>query len=28
VQLYNDHGYIQARVESHDITVDREKAIG
>jgi outer membrane protein insertion porin family len=26
LQLYNDHGYIQARVESHDITVDREKA--
>lgn len=24
--LYNDHGYIQARVESHDIAVDREKA--
>jgi len=24
--LYNDHGYIQARVESHDITVDRDKA--
>jgi outer membrane protein insertion porin family len=27
VQAYNDHGYIQARVESHDITVDREKAL-
>ena len=27
VQLYNDHGYIQARVESHDVTVDREKAL-
>jgi outer membrane protein insertion porin family len=26
VGLYNDHGYVQARVESHDITVDREKA--
>ena len=26
LQLYNDHGYVQARVESHDITVDREKA--
>jgi outer membrane protein insertion porin family len=26
LQLYNDHGYIQARVESHDITVDRDKA--
>jgi len=24
--LYNDHGYTQARVESHDVTVDREKA--
>ena len=24
--LYNDHGYIQARVESHDIVVDRENA--
>lgn len=24
--LYNDHGYIQARVEFHDIVVDREKA--
>jgi outer membrane protein insertion porin family len=24
--LYNDHGYIHARVESHDIAVDREKA--
>jgi outer membrane protein insertion porin family len=24
--LYNDHGYIHARVESHDVTVDREKA--
>jgi outer membrane protein insertion porin family len=27
LQLYNDHGYIQARVESHDVTVDREKAL-
>jgi outer membrane protein insertion porin family len=26
VQLYNDHGYIQARVESHGITVDKQKA--
>jgi outer membrane protein insertion porin family len=26
LQLYNDHGYIQARVESHDVTVDRDKA--
>jgi outer membrane protein insertion porin family len=26
LQLYNDHGYIQARVESHDVSVDREKA--
>jgi len=24
--LYNDHGYIQARVESHDVSVDRERA--
>ena len=24
--LYNDHGYIQARVESHDIAVDRDRA--
>jgi outer membrane protein insertion porin family len=24
--LYNDHGYIHARVESHEVTVDREKA--
>ena len=24
--LYNDHGYLHARVESHDVTVDREKA--
>lgn len=27
VQLYNDHGYIQARVESSDIQVDRVKAL-
>src|SRR5689334_23085009 len=27
LQLYNDNGYIQARVESHDVTVDREKAL-
>jgi outer membrane protein insertion porin family len=26
VQLYNDYGYIQARVESSEIQVDREKA--
>lgn len=26
LQLYNDHGYIQARVESHDVVVDRDKA--
>jgi outer membrane protein insertion porin family len=26
LQLYNDHGYIQVRVESHDVAVDREKA--
>ena len=26
LQLYNDNGYTQARVESHDVTVDREKA--
>jgi len=24
--LYNDNGYIQARVESHDVAVDRERA--
>jgi outer membrane protein insertion porin family len=24
--LYNDHGFIHARVESHEVTVDREKA--
>lgn len=24
--LYNDHGYVQARVESHEIAVDHEKA--
>ena len=24
--LYNDHGFIHARVESHDVTVDRQKA--
>jgi outer membrane protein insertion porin family len=24
--LYNDHGYVQARVESHDIAVDRDRA--
>jgi outer membrane protein insertion porin family len=27
VALYNDHGYIQARVESHDVKVDRERAL-
>ncbi len=26
LQVYNDHGYIHARVESQDVTVDREKA--
>ena len=26
VALYNDHGYIQARVESNDFTVDRARA--
>jgi outer membrane protein insertion porin family len=26
IQLYNDHGYVQARVESSEIQVDREKA--
>ncbi len=26
IALYNDHGYIQARVESHDIAVDRDRA--
>jgi outer membrane protein insertion porin family len=26
IALYNDHGYIQARIESHDIAIDREKA--
>ncbi|HUF92379.1 MAG TPA: outer membrane protein assembly factor BamA [Candidatus Limnocylindria bacterium] len=26
VALYNDHGYIQARVDSHDIAVDRDRA--
>lgn len=26
ISLYNDHGYIQARVESHDIHTDRDKA--
>jgi outer membrane protein insertion porin family len=25
-QFYNDNGYLQARVESHDIQVDRDKA--
>ena len=24
--LYNDNGYVQARVESHDVVVDRERA--
>jgi outer membrane protein insertion porin family len=24
--LYNDHGYIQARVESHEVRLDRERA--
>lgn len=26
VALYNDHGYIQARVESHDVSIDTAKA--
>ena len=26
IQLYNDYGYVQARVESSDIQIDREKA--
>jgi outer membrane protein insertion porin family len=26
IQLYNDHGYIQARVESSEIQIDRERA--
>jgi outer membrane protein insertion porin family len=26
IGFYNDNGYIQARVESHDVAVDREKA--
>jgi outer membrane protein insertion porin family len=26
ISLYNDHGYVQARVESTDVTVDRESA--
>jgi outer membrane protein insertion porin family len=26
LQLYADHGYVQARVESHDIAVDRARA--
>jgi outer membrane protein insertion porin family len=26
IALYNNHGYIQARVESHDFTVDRARA--
>jgi outer membrane protein insertion porin family len=26
IALYNDYGYIQARVESHDVTVDRDRA--
>ncbi len=27
IVLYNDHGYVQARVESTDIKVDRERAL-
>jgi outer membrane protein insertion porin family len=27
LNLYNDHGYIQARVEGYDVAVDREKAL-
>jgi outer membrane protein insertion porin family len=26
LSLYNDHGYVQARVESHDVVVDRDRA--
>jgi outer membrane protein insertion porin family len=26
IAFYNDHGYIQARVESHEVAVDRERA--
>lgn len=26
IALYNDHGYVQARVEGYDLTVDRERA--
>ncbi len=26
IGVYNDHGYVQARVESHDVKVDRDKA--
>jgi outer membrane protein insertion porin family len=26
ISLYNDHGYVQARVESTDVAVDRERA--
>lgn len=26
LSLYNDHGYIQARVESYDVSIDRERA--
>jgi outer membrane protein insertion porin family len=26
IAFYNDYGYIQARVESHDVAVDRERA--
>jgi outer membrane protein insertion porin family len=26
ISLYNDHGYIQARVESHNVAVDRDRA--
>jgi outer membrane protein insertion porin family len=26
VALYNDHGYVQARVDKHDIVVDRDRA--
>lgn len=27
IVLYNDHGYVQARVESTDVTVDRKRAL-
>ncbi len=27
ISLYNDHGYVQARVEATDVAVDRERAL-